>query len=89
LHRSAAKTADPIKRANFPLRPGRNTDLPCPGDRDKAMRADFAACIEKSVDPDTLGQAIARLAPGRAAYWVSLKLLVGSMAAPPRAVQWS
>ena len=37
-----------------------------PGDRDKAMRAGFAAYIEKPVDPDTFGQTIARLAPGRA-----------------------
>jgi two-component system cell cycle response regulator DivK len=36
------------------------------GDRDKAMRAGFAAYIEKPVDPDTFGQTIARLALGRA-----------------------
>jgi two-component system cell cycle response regulator DivK len=32
-----------------------------PGDRDKAMRAGFAAYIEKPVDPDTFGQTIAGL----------------------------
>ena len=37
-----------------------------PGDRDRAMRAGFAAYIEKPVDPDTFGQTIARLAPGQA-----------------------
>jgi two-component system cell cycle response regulator DivK len=37
-----------------------------PGDRDRAMRAGFAAYIEKPVDPDTFGQTIARLAPGPA-----------------------
>jgi two-component system cell cycle response regulator DivK len=37
-----------------------------PGDRDRAMRAGFAAYIEKPVDPDTFGQTIAGLAPGPA-----------------------
>jgi two-component system cell cycle response regulator DivK len=37
-----------------------------PGDRDRAMRAGFAAYIEKPVDPDTFGQTIARLAPEQA-----------------------
>jgi CheY-like chemotaxis protein len=35
-----------------------------PGDRDKALRAGFAAYIEKPVDPETFGRTIARLAPG-------------------------
>ena len=37
-----------------------------PGDRDRAMRAGFAAYIEKPVDPDTFCQTIAGLAPGPA-----------------------
>jgi two-component system, cell cycle response regulator DivK len=36
-----------------------------PADRDRALRAGFAAYIEKPVDPDTFGRTIAQLAPGQ------------------------